>query len=169
LFISSFGILFFSLSSNNDFFLKDIEESESAIKREQSVLDDAKSLKSRIKTIEKVKKDYIYWSKFDYIMRSSTPEGVYLTSLEFDDKNMSTADDLTKKMASSKNKIKLIGYGRTKNDIGIFRDALAKQTGFLIVNIENIKVDDSPDIGTAKNNFTMSFILDDNVIKKGEK
>jgi len=57
----------------------------------------------------------------------------------------------------------------TKNDVGIFRDALVKQNGFIVVNIENIKEDDSLDIGTAKNNFTISFVLDDNAIKKGAK
>ncbi|MCL4387304.1 hypothetical protein M1307_02825, partial [Patescibacteria group bacterium] len=57
----------------------------------------------------------------------------------------------------------------SKNDIGVFRDALAKQNGFTMVNVENIKEDASPPVGTAKNNFTISFVLDSNVIKKGAK
>jgi len=121
LLIASFGILYFFLSSSNGFFLKNIEESEAAIQKDQGILDDAKGLKSRIKTIEKVKKDYIYWSKFNYIMRNSTPEGVFVSSLEFEDKNMSTADDPSKKSSiTDKNKLKLIGYAVTKNDVGIF-------------------------------------------------
>lgn len=170
LFLSSFVILYFFLSSSNSFFLKDIKESEEVIKSNQDVLDNAKGMNNRLKIIEKIKKDYKYWSKLNYILNRITPAGVKVSSLEFEDKNMSTAEDPSKKSsASDKNAMKLVGYAKTKNDVGIFRDILARQDGFKMVNIDNIKEDDSPDAGNAKNSFTISFVLEDAAIEKGTK
>lgn len=170
LFLSSFGILYYSLSSNNNFFLKNIKESEAIIKNDKVLLDDAKGMKDKIKVIEKIKKEYKYWSKLNYIFNRITPAGIKVSSLELEDKSMTTVEDTTKKNATSGNsKMKLIGYAKTKNDVGIFRDIIAQQDGFKVVNIDNIKEDNSSNAGAAKNNFTISFVLEDSAIKKEAK
>lgn len=164
LFLSSFAVLYFFLFTSNNFFLKDIKESEAVIKKDQGVLDEAKAMKSRIKIIEKIKKDYKYWSKLDYILNRTTPVGIKTVSLEFDERNAST----TKESTSNVNKMKLVGYAKTKNDVGIYRDALAQQSGFKTINIESI-IEETPDAGGILNKFTISFTIEEATLKKDKK
>jgi len=168
LFLSSFTILYFAISASNALFKKQMKESDVVIQKDQKFLDDAKSIQARTQIVEKIKKDYKYWSKLDYILNRITPAGIKVSSLEFEDKNMSTVADVTKKTTNTKNsKMKITGYSKTKNDVGLFRDILAAQNGFKMVNIDDIKEDNS--VNGASNSFTISFILEDSAIKKEAK
>lgn len=168
LLLSSFVLLYVFLLSNNKFFLGNIKESEGSLAKYQDVFTDAQKLQGRINSIEKIKKDYNYWSKLNYIFSKTVPEGIYLTSVEFEDKSMTTVGNGNKGTPTKNNKIIVNGRAKTKEDIGVFRDGLSSQSGFEMVNIESVKEDDQA-TSSAKNSFILSFILKDDVLKKGKK
>lgn len=141
------------LFGSNSFFLSSISESEKTISNYQPIVDKAKLLKDKVKSAQKIKENYKYWSKFDYILGKNTPAGVYLATLN-----------------TQSDKITITGYTKTKNDVGIFRDALEKSGAFSSVNIDSIKETGDPVTqGANANSFSMNMKIEKEATNKGEK
>lgn len=141
------------LFGSNQFFLNNISESEKTISSYQPVVDEAKVLKDKVKSVQKIKGSYKYWTKFNYILGKNTPAGVYLATLN-----------------TQSDKITITGYAKTKNDVGIFRDALEKSGDFSEVNIDSIKETGNPAAqGTNVNSFSMNMKIGRDATNKGAK
>ncbi len=141
------------LESSNRFFLASISESEKTISGYQPVVDEAKSLKDKVKIVQKIKGSYQYWSKFDYILSKNTPAGMYLSTLE-----------------TQSGQLKITGFSKSKNDVGMFRDALEKSDAFSNVSVDSIKeVSDPGNQASTVNNFVMSMKIEKNATSKGTK
>ena len=164
---ASFGVLYTALAINNVFFLKSIRQSDIAISKYQDALEEAKGLEARIASIGKIKKDYKYWSKFNYAIEKSTPTGVYLSGVKLEDQNAAVTDKSGPK--DMKILVKVSGYAATKNDVGLLRDSLAKKEGFKTVNVESVKEEDDPTDGKRKNGFNISFVIMKEAVQKGDK
>ena len=163
-FLISFAFLYIFLIKNNNFFLENIKKSEASINDYQDVLNDAQELNGKVKAIEDIKNNYRFWSKLNYTLNKVVPEGLYIEKLEpSDTSNLSPSEkDISSNDVNTK--IKIIGFSKTKKDIGLFRDALASQNGFKSVNIELAK-----EVDPGKNNFSITFFLNKKAIEKGRE
>ncbi|RJO61876.1 hypothetical protein C4544_01645 [candidate division WS5 bacterium] len=164
LFLSAFIFFYVFLMQNNSYFLKKIKESEENISEYQGVFDEAKKLDEKVKAIEKIKDKYRFWSKLNYALNRTVPEGLYIQALEPLDKSLLIPNEKNIVTQSDNIKMKITGYSKTKNDIGLFRDALSAQEGLKIVNVETAK-EDVP----GKNNFSITLFLNKTALEKGEK
>lgn len=139
--LASFVIFGVSLINSNNFFLKNIEESNQIVDKYQPVIQKKKKFEDKATSAQKIRDSYKYWSKFDYILWENTPTGLYLATVE------SQGDNL-----------KVTGYSLNKSSIGMLRDALEKSGAFSQVNIESIKETVDPiAIGRTVNTFNMSM------------
>ena len=141
LLVASFILSDVFLKRSNSFFLNEIEASKRDISSYQSTLDDAKDLKARVNDLGKIKAGYMYWSKFDQVLLTLCPPGVYISSIETVSGNA-----------------KIVGYGKTKNDVALFQTLLAGYPGFSLVNLEGIKeVNDSENLDVKSQNFQITM------------
>lgn len=164
LFLSSFAFFYVFLTKNNNYFLEKIKESENNINEYKSVFDDAKKLDEKVKVIEKIKENYHFWSKLNYALNRTVPGGLYIETLEPLDKSLLIPSEKNIVAKNDNIKFKITGYSKTKNDIGLFRDALSDQEGLQIVNVETAK-EDTP----GKNGFSITLFLNKTAVEKGKK
>jgi len=151
--IVSFVICGAFLINSNQFFSKEISESSHIIDGYKPVIEQKKMVEENTKSIGKIRSGYEYFTKFNYILNQNTPEGVYLGTLETQD-----------------NTLKITGYAKAKNDIGIFRDALENADAFSNVNIESIKETDDPsNQAVTVNSFVIDANLESSATSKGGK
>lgn len=149
--IVSFFIIGASLINSNSFFVKEIAESNEVIDGYKPVIDEKKKIENKANSIEKIRSSYKYFSKFNYIMGKSTPMGVYISTLE-------TQNDT----------LKIMGFAKTKNDIGIFRDTLEQTDAFSDVRVESVKeATDPAKEGTTANNFTINANMSSDATNRG--
>lgn len=140
-----------SLLNSNRFFLKEIDESSTVIDNYRPIVEEKKKIEDKAKSIDKIRLGYKYFTKFDLYLEKNTPEGIYLSTVE-------TQNDT----------LKISGYAKVKNDIGLFRDALEDTDAFSNVNIDSIKETDDPvKQGTTVNIFTMNTKLENGATSKG--
>ncbi len=151
LILLSFLIANFYLASNNQFFITQKEKSQQVIDSYGDLLHDAKKLEERISSIEKIKKDYDYWTKFNYALDYLTPESVFLGTVEKQD-----------------SVIKMSGYARTKKDAVDFLDLLKVSKLFSSTNVESIKTVDhpsNPNSGVKVENFNFTLRLTEGALR----
>lgn len=139
------------LITSNQFFLKEIKESNAIIEDYKPIIDSAKKMEEKTKSIEKIKSSYKYWTKFNYILGIDTPPGAYLATLE-------TQED----------KLKLTGYAKTKNDVGLLRDTMEQSGSFENVNIDLVREVPDPLNPLANiNTFSMNMKITKSATSKG--
>ncbi len=136
LIVISFVLCAVFLKEDNSFFQDKIDASQTVINSYNPVVQKAQKLNQVASSIEKIKNNYQYWSKFDAYLGATVPEGIYLDTIE-----------------ENQDMMKVTGFAKTKNDIGIFRDALEKTGVFKNVNLKNI----TEQVGNNNNSIINSF------------
>ncbi len=149
--LAGFLIIGASLLSSSSFFKKAISESTDTLRSYQPSIDEKENIENKGVIVANIRKNYRYWTKFNYILAENTPQGIYLSTV------------------ANKNKtLQIEGYAKTKNDVGIFRDALGKSSAFSNVNIESIKeVPDPLNQNLQVNDFIMTMALENAATNQG--
>ncbi len=164
LFLISFAFLYVFLIKSNNFFLENIKKSEKSINGYQDVLGEAKKLNEKVQIVENIKKNYRFWSKLNYTLNRVVPAGLYIEKLEPSDGSKLLSAEKNTSSDNDNTKMKIMGFAKTKNDIGLFRDALASQDGFKTVNIDLVK-----EVESGKNSFSITLFLNKSAVEKGKK
>jgi len=123
LLVLAFGMSYFFLSRSNGYFIERLKENQESIAEYQQVSTEAKELEGRLSSINKIKGDYKYWSKFNALIWNLLPTDAYINTIE-----NSTDNDI----------IKITGFAKTKKAVGEFQKALEADAAFSIENIETI-------------------------------
>jgi|GEM_PF-1391776 len=167
LLISSFAVCYIFLSRANTFFLAQVSESKATIEGYNDVLNKSKNLEERIKSTEKIKSNYKYWTNLNYILRSLSPNGIYLTTLVFEDSaSMSKASRTAATQEKEPQNMTITGYAENKKTIGLFRDALESTDEIVTADIQSISETPDPLGGTSARNvnlFVIKIVLEDKV------
>ncbi|MEK7447272.1 MAG: PilN domain-containing protein, partial [Patescibacteria group bacterium] len=166
LLISAFGVCFGFLLISNNYYLKSIKETETVIAGYKDNLNEAKTLQEKIKTIDKIKKDYKYWSKINYALSRVTPEGLYITDFVVEEKSKAAAAN-TQQDQNTKENIKITGVAKDKEVVGIFRDSLESLEGLSQVTVVSIK-QEADAKGVIKNKFVINVFVDKKATEKGK-
>jgi len=166
LLIVSFGVCFSFQYMSNNFYLKSIKDTEKVIAGYKGDFNKAKSLQEKIKIIEKIKKDYKYWSKVNYALTRVTPEGLYISELTAEQK-ANTANTKTTESTDTNTNMKITGLSKEKTEVGMFRDSLENLEGFSKVTIVSIK-QEADEKGVLKNKFVITVSVDKKATEKGK-
>lgn len=149
--LASFVICWIALINSNNFFLNEVKESDMVINDYKPVIEQQKKIENKLNSVEKIKANYKYWTKFNMYLYENVPKGIYLSFVN-------TTDDI----------VNIDGYAMTKNDIGLFRDAIENTDAFSQVNIESIKETDDPtQEGRTVNLFNIKAKLQTEATSKG--
>lgn len=166
LLVISFGVCFYFQYLTNNYYLKSIKETEVIIAGYKEDFDNAKKLQEKIKTIETIKKNYKYWSKVNYALSKITPEGLYISEITVEE-TVKAANAKVEENPDAKKNIKITGFSKGKNEVGIFRDSMENLDGFSMVGIASIK-EERDDKGVLKNKFIINVQVDKNATEKGK-
>ncbi len=149
--LAGYLIIGASLLSSDSFFKKAISESEDTIRSYQPSINEKENIENKGRIVSQIRTNYKFWTKFNYILAEYTPQGIYLSTV-----------------TNQNNKLAIEGYARTKNDVGVFRDALEKTPAFSNVNIESIKeISDPENQNLLVNDFAMTMTLQNAATSQG--
>lgn len=150
LLIASFVLCMVFLGQSNQFFQEKVSDSQVEIDSYQPVVSKAHKLEEDVGSIQKIKNNYQYWSKFNAYLGATVPQGIYLDRIE-----------------ENEGALKITGYAKTKSDVGIFRDALEKTGAFSNVNISSVSGASDQVSGAPVNNFVMDMTMTKDATDKG--
>lgn len=160
----SFITCFVFLKRTDVFYRENISDSEAVISGYNKTVQGAKNLKEKVDSIEKIKRDYKYWTGLNKIFMELSPASVYITILELEEdinvaKKAKTADSRSAK------KIKITGYSKDKKTVGLFRDALEGTDEIVKADIQSVTKVPVDSENLLPNFFTIDVVLDEGAFK----